>query len=402
MTYEEIYIAKLLMNDYEDINISPEKIENYFLRSALTLILKAIELQQKPSIIFLCGEGLKPVSDVAKLTDNNDPRVTIKKCEEEILKSWKLRSMAKVLHNSALSITDKKDPEEIYEYLDCKLNDILNENEEDIDNVIDLYKERLDVYENRYRNRYTESQILTGINELDDKIFNLQLGKYIVVGGRPSQGKTSLMLSIALNTSLKYKSAFVTIESSKKEILDRMVCNTGHINNQSLISGHLSKRDFDSFAIVHGELLKRELTVIQPKVNTATNIIILIKKLIRAGHKIIFLDYIQKIRPTGLSRREDIEMISGDLCELCKRYDILLFVGAQALRNAENKKPTKADLKESGRLEEDADIIIFPYLEYDETDIRQIKQARLIIAKHRDGIIGDIKVTFEPMYYKFY
>ncbi len=263
----------------------------------------------------------------------------------------------------------------------------------------------------------------SGFYELDDMTGGFQKSDLIVIAARPSMGKTALGLNIASNIALREGKSvgFFSIEMSYLQIMMRMLATRAEVNMSALIRGkyHLNKQEWKKLELAAEELGKGKIFID----DSASLSILEMKTRARRLHRekgldIVFVDYLQLMKVTGEnirrndSRAQEVAVISASLKELAKELKIPVVAMAQLNRSPEQRgsrdgatKYQLSDLKESGAIEQDADVIIF--LHRDEQNNKDIDDSRkgvadLFIAKQRNGPTGKIELAFLDEYTKFH
>jgi len=253
----------------------------------------------------------------------------------------------------------------------------------------------------------------TGFSELDKLTSGLQGGQFIVIGGRPGSGKTAFCLNLAVNAAIKTKRPvlFFSLEMQKTELVMRMLCSEAKIDNSRLKHGMLNKRDMDNLVNAANNLYGTQI-VIDDKANItvmeARSKARRIKKE-KGDLGLIIFDYVQLVEgPPGIptaNRYAIISEVSRSLKYLAKELDVPVIGLSQLSRKIEertDKRPLLSDLRESGQIEQDADIIAFLHRDFLYTrDKTQINEADLYVRKNRSGTQADIPLTFFGQYTRF-
>ena len=251
----------------------------------------------------------------------------------------------------------------------------------------------------------------TGFTELDDLTRGLQKGDLIIIAARPSMGKTALAINMALYASghAQIPVLFFSLEMPKEHIAMRLICSEAKVNNRKLLVGNLEQDDWDKLMegtthMMEAPLLIDDRSAISPNY---------IRKVIRQAKKefpalgLVVVDYVQLMQSNlrNPSREQEMSEISRSLKAIAKEFSLPMVVLSQLNRGLERrteKRPMMSDLRESGALEQDADVIFFIYRDevYNEdTDDKGI--AEISIAKHRNGEIGMRRLAFIGQYTKF-
>jgi replicative DNA helicase len=247
--------------------------------------------------------------------------------------------------------------------------------------------------------------IKTGFVDLDEKMSGMHNSNLIIVAARPSMGKTALALNIASNAALKHEANVVvfSLEMSKQELAFRLLASEAQIDAKRLREGRVTPREMDSFTQGVQRLTGAKIVVDDtPALN-----ILEMRARARRLHKeglcdVIIIDYLQMIHGTGntQSREQEIAEISRMLKAIAKELNVPVVALSQlnrGLESRQNKRPLLSDLRESGAIEQDADVIIFIYRdEYYDKQSKDKGIAELIIGKQRNGPVGTVKVGFRP------
>jgi len=252
----------------------------------------------------------------------------------------------------------------------------------------------------------------TGFHDLDKMTSGLQPGDMIVVAGRPSMGKTAFALNIAehVGVELRLPVAVFSLEMSGPQIATRMLSSIGRLDQTKTRSGRLSDDDWDKMTVALGKLHDAPIHVDETGAINATDLRARARRLARQfGGKLglIVIDYIQLMTSNkdNENRATEISEISRSIKALAKELQVPVIALSQLSRKVEernDKRPLMSDLRESGAIEQDADIILMMYREeYYKPDTPDKGIAEVIIGKHRNGPTGTVKLTFLGEYTKF-
>jgi replicative DNA helicase len=255
----------------------------------------------------------------------------------------------------------------------------------------------------------------SGFYDLDSLTQGFQKSDLIILAGRPSMGKTAFVLNITENILKKYKAPilFFSLEMSKEQLIYRLLSNETGISQTRLKIGNLYKEDWNK--LKEGiQNYSRLPFFIDDQVNlTIQDIRSKIKKILFEQNKIglIVIDYLQLLLGSKLrseNRVQELSQITRALKNLAKEFQIPIIVLSQLSRNVEsriNKRPVLSDLRESGSIEQDADLVLMLYREnyYNSTaeKIEKITPAELILVKHRNGPLGTVELSFQNDPIKF-
>ncbi len=277
----------------------------------------------------------------------------------------------------------------------------------------EIVPEAIAAIESLFHRKESYTGIPTGFTELDNMTSGFQNSEFIVIGARPSVGKTALALTMAANMSIKNKIpvGFFTLEMSEMALMNRLISSESRINSNKLRSGLLKPSDFHNLTEAAGRIYEAPLYI-----DDTPNMKILDlraqarRMLSKEGVKIIFVDYIGLIEPeskNNVPRHEQVAEISRSLKSLAREMEIPIVCLSQVGRQSEGKAPSLADLRESGSIEQDADVVMFLHRERetgqadDHSRGPVNKPTELIIAKQRNGPIGTVPIVFIPKYTRF-
>ena len=252
--------------------------------------------------------------------------------------------------------------------------------------------------------------IPTGYYELDKYLSGFQKSDFIVVAGRPSMGKTALALSLARNIAVDYgySIGMFSLEMSNLQLVERLITAEAKVNSHQVRSGKLPKNDWKKLSAAAGPLSEAKMYIDDTPGLNIMEIRAKARRL-KSDKKIdiLIIDYMQLITGFGKSesRQQEISMISRSLKAWAKELDIPVIALSQLSRAPEartNHRPIMSDLRESGAIEQDADIVLFVYRKFVYSRSEEDKGiGELIISKHRNGPTGSIEVAFIDSYARF-
>jgi replicative DNA helicase len=280
----------------------------------------------------------------------------------------------------------------------------------DIHQLLSQVMERVDMLYHR-ENPSDITGIPTGFNDLDQMTSGLQEGELIVVAGRPSMGKTALALNmgehVAVETRLPV--AVFSMEMSGTQLATRMLGSIGRLDQHKLRTGRLSDEDWNKLTNAVGKLHDAPIHIDETAALNALELRARARRLHRQYGKLglIIVDYLQLMSAStqGENRATEISEISRSLKALSKELHVPVVALSQLNRSLEqrpNKRPVMSDLRESGAIEQDADLILFIYRdEVYNPDSPEKGRAEIIIGKQRNGPIGTINLTFLGQYTRF-
>lgn len=254
--------------------------------------------------------------------------------------------------------------------------------------------------------------IPTGYEELDKKLAGFQPSNLIILAARPALGKTSFALNIAANVAIKNKFpvGFFSLEMSKEELVDRLLVAAADIDAWRLKTGRLSDEDYQRITEAMGELSEAPIFIDDTPGISILEMRAKARKLkARNDLRLLFVDYLQ-LADAGRrfdSRVQEVSFVSQGLKNLARELKIPVIAISQLSRAVEQrgtKKPQLSDLRESGSIEQDADVVLFLYQEEESEDLldQNKRLVKVSIAKHRNGPIGEIDLLFRGDRVKFY
>ena len=275
----------------------------------------------------------------------------------------------------------------------------------------EIIPKTIEAIEKLYNTKDAFTGVPSGLNELDAMTSGFQKSELIIIGARPSVGKTALALTMAAHTAIKEKipTAFFTLEMSDMALMQRLISSEARIESEKIRTGLLKPSDFHSLMEAAGRIYEAPLYIVDMPNMKLLDLRSQARRL-RAQQKveIIFIDYLTLITSENyqLPRHEQIAEISRSLKSLARELDIPVVALSQVRRDAEGKRPTLSDIRESGSIEQDADVVMFLHREREsdkKSDSERSKAitTELIIAKQRNGPVGTVEIVFLPSYTKF-
>lgn len=246
----------------------------------------------------------------------------------------------------------------------------------------------------------------TGLKSLDRLLSGMREGNLLILAARPSVGKSSLAFSIAQYSAVvKKKHVLIfSLEMSVAMIIDRMMSSQANIDNWKISTGNLTTEDFEKYGIGAGELSEADIIIDDTPAITLLELRTKARRLaMEKKIDLIVVDYLQLMRGTRLeSRVQEVSEISQGLKALARELDVPVLALSQLSRAVEqrggDKRPQLSDLRDSGSIEQDADVVMFLWRLDDENR----HDHKLLLAKHRNGAIGEIDLYFKPEITKFF
>lgn len=313
---------------------------------------------------------------------------------------------------SELGFDEATTTQELLEKAEAELFSVSDQSlKQDLISLESILTESFDRMEELHRNKGALRGIRTGYRDLDNMTAGLQRSDLIVLAARPAMGKTTLVTNLAYNvaTIAKQPVLFFSLEMSKEQLVDRMLADASGVDAWNIRTGNLSDEDFSKLSEAMGEMAEAPIFIDD---TPGLSVLEMRTKARRAAHEtplgLIIVDYLQLMQSTTRSdgnRVQEVSEISRGLKLIARELNVPVIGLSQLSRSVESRSPQipqLADLRESGSIEQDADIVMFIYREayYNpETDRENITD--LIIAKHRNGPVGRVELYFHPERLRF-
>jgi replicative DNA helicase len=389
-------------------------------------ILRAIDAG-RPADVITVAEALESANELdnvgglaylGALANNTPSAANIRRYAEIVRERGLLRKLAEVGGDIAEMAYNPagRSPQELLDAAEGKVFDIAQAGARtqrgfvEIQPLLSQAVERIDELYNR-DNPSDITGLPTGFADLDAKTSGLQSGDLIIVAGRPSMGKTALSLNIAetvaLDTGLPV--AVFSMEMGGNQLVMRLLGSVGRLDQHKVRTGRLADEDWQRLTHAVGRLGDAPIYIDETAALTAFELRARARRLARQCGKLglIVIDYLQLMAGSGHgeNRATEISEISRSLKALAKELDVPVIALSQLNRSLEqrpNKRPVMSDLRESGAIEQDADLILFIYRdEVYNPDSQDKGTAEIIIGKQRNGPIGIVRMTFLPEYTRF-
>ncbi|MEI8129581.1 MAG: replicative DNA helicase [bacterium] len=288
----------------------------------------------------------------------------------------------------------------------------------DMSHVKDLVLQSYEKIEYRYNHRDELTGVPTGFYELDNMTSGLQKSDLIILAARPSMGKTAFALNIAQNVAIKSKIpvAIFSLEMSKEQLVQRLLCSEAEVDSQKMRTGNMQRKDWDKLATSMSDISDAPIYIDDSAGCTLTDIRAKCRRLAMEEKNLglVVIDYLQLMEGVGREDRiQQISAISRGLKTLARELDVPVIALSQLSRAVEQRKdrrPMLSDLRESGAIEQDADIVMFIYRddyynreEGDDAPKATGKEGKseIIIAKQRNGPVGSFELLFQGSITKF-
>ncbi|MBX7168913.1 MAG: replicative DNA helicase [Pirellulales bacterium] len=311
-------------------------------------------------------------------------------------------------------------PREVLDRADARMSRLLEDRAGGrIDNLKSVLSDALARIDQRMKNAGGISGLETGFVDLDATLGGLQSSELIILAARPSMGKTALAANIAEYASVDLGKVvlFVSLEMSRLELADRLLCSRARVNGHKLRNGTISMDELQGIIRTATQMNTAPLFIDDTPSRTMTEIAATARRLNGDGEKkpklgLIVIDYLQLIEPDNAdeNRQEQVAKIARRLKALAREIDVPVLCLAQLNRQAEatkDNRPRLSHLRESGAIEQDADVVMFVHREEYYHTPDEIEEQRLagkslvIVAKHRNGPTGEVKLTWLQDYTRF-
>ncbi len=311
-----------------------------------------------------------------------------------------------------LGYSPTEDVEDIMEGAEKKIFDIMQQkNQKSYTPIKDVLVESFTKLEELYNRKQHITGVPTGFSELDYKTAGLHGSDLILIAARPAMGKTAFALNIATNASVRAKVpvAVFSLEMSKDQLVNRILCSEAMVDSNKVRTGKLEENDWTKLAESIGPLSEAEIYIDDTPGISVTEIRAKCRKLkLEKNIGMVVIDYLQLVQGSNKrngSREQEISEISRSLKILAKELNVPVIALSQLSRAAEQRpdhRPMLSDLRESGAIEQDADIVMFLYRDdYYNEDSEKKDIAEVIIAKHRGGSTGTVELLWLGSYTKF-
>ena len=314
---------------------------------------------------------------------------------------------------------ESNDVDDLLQEAEGKLFEISQRNvKKDVTQIDPIIKQAIDQIQAAANRESGLSGLESGYHDLDKTTSGWQRSDLIIIAARPAMGKTAFVLSMAKNMAVNYNTpvAIFSLEMSNIQLVNRLICNTCDLEADKIKSGQLNSREWDQLMSRIKHLYSAPLFIDDTASLSIFELRTKARRLVREHDvQMIIIDYLQLMNASGIrfgSREQEVSMISRSLKQLAKELNIPIVALSQLNRSVESrtddKRPQLSDLRESGAIEQDADIVCFihrpEYYLHSDTDgegrdIRNL--AQFIIAKHRNGQVKDIILRFKGKFARF-
>lgn len=275
-----------------------------------------------------------------------------------------------------------------------------------------LVNPTIDLIDKIYKNRGNYTGVVTGFTDFDNMTSGFQKSELIIIGARPSIGKTALALTMACEIAIhnKVSTGFMSLEMSDMQLMQRLIAMEANIPADLIRNGRLTLQDFQKITDAAARMYEAPLYIVDTPNMKLLDVRAMARRLkMQKDIQILFIDYIGLIanENSSIPRHEQVAEISRSLKSLARELEIPVVVLSQVSRASEGQAPGLADLRESGAIEQDADLVMFLHRERkknsDDEDGGRFApiDTKLILAKQRNGPIGDVEILYMPRLTKF-
>ena len=424
---EQSVIGGLMLDNRAWDEIADIVNEQDFYRHDHALILRAINAlaeEQQPYDVVTVSEwigargDLESIGGLAYLSilANDTPTAVNIKAYANIVREYSiLRSLIQVGNEISASAynADGRPSKELVDEAERKVFLIAEQgagNRQGFEAINELLGRAVKRVEEMYRSDTALTGIATGFTNFDDKTSGLQKSDLVIIAGRPSMGKTSFAMNLAEHVALNNENsvAVFSMEMPGEQLALRMMSSLGRIDSHNLRTGKLDDHDWPRLISSVNMLSKAKLFIDDTAALTPTELRARTRRLKREhGLDLVIIDYLQLMQVGGSTenRATEISEISRSLKALAKELQVPIIALSQLNRSVEqrpDKRPVMSDLRESGSIEQDADVILFIYRdEVYNPDSNDKGTAEIIIRKQRNGPIGTVRLSFLGQYTRF-
>lgn len=433
---EQSVLGGLLMHNEAWDDVADVLVADDFYKPSHRIIFDAIYMlleHGEPADILTVKERLKKTGDeeivggfeyLAQIADSTPSIANVKTYAQHVRELSVYRQLIMVSQEIADVAYRPKDIEvqELIDLSERKIFEIaeqITRGKQDVVNVKNITKNVSNLAHEWAESKGSITGLETGFSDLDEKTSGLQRGDLIIVAGRPSMGKTAFAMNIVGNVAIEQgKPVLVfSLEMPTEALVLRMISSFGHINSKKIRKGEMTETDWGSFSHAITALDKNNILIDETPSITPTEIRAKARRIKRQypDLALIMVDYLQLMTVHGKSenRVQEISEISRSIKALAKEINVPVIALSQLNRGVESRSkvgkgrmPQMSDLRESGSIEQDADIIAFVYRDeqyHDETysNPEEVGKADLMVSKHRNGETGNIKLAWIGEYTRF-
>lgn len=425
---EQAVLGGLMIDNSTWDEVSDVVVESDFYRQDHRLLFRAIHSlaeESEPYDVVTLSEWLDShnelnnvggLSYLGSLAKNTPTAANIKAYAKIVRERSVLRQLIRVSTDIAESAynPDGRTSAELLDMAESKVFDIAEQGARSgggYQNIKDLLVKAVDRIDTLYQSDTAYTGVPTGFDDFDNMTSGLQKADLVIIAGRPSMGKTSFVMNLVENAAIKHKQpvAVFSMEMPGDQLVMRMMASLGRINSNKIRTGKLEDADWPRLTSAVGILNDAPIFIDDTPGLNPMEIRARARRIMREhGLGMIVIDYLQLMQSakgTSENRATEISEISRSLKGLAKELGVPVLALSQLNRSLEqrpNKRPIMSDLRESGAIEQDADLIVFIYRDqvYNE-DSPDAGTAEIIIGKQRNGPIGMVRLTFLGEFTRF-
>lgn len=325
--------------------------------------------------------------------------------EKSILRKL-IKSSTEIIENC---YNDQSNVEEVVDKAEKRIFEISEtKNTSDFEPISAVLERGLEQIEKLFNNKGTITGVGSGFKDLDAKTSGFQPGDMVLIAARPSMGKTTFALNICEHAALREGKSVVifSLEMSKEQLAYKLLCSEANVDMLALRTGNLEERDWENIARAAGPLAAAKIYIDDTAGVSVMEMRSKCRRLkIEYGIDLIMIDYLQLMSGSGESRQQEVSEISRNIKAIAKEMECPVIALSQLSRAPEQRadhRPMLSDLRESGSIEQDADLAMFLYRdEYYNKETEDKNVGECIIAKQRNGPVGTVKLAWLGQYSKF-
>lgn len=429
---EEVVLGALMLEKDAYVAVCEFLKKECFYKDVHQTIYEAItnlSLNQEPVDLLTVSQQLKRMgkleevggqSFISELTGKVASAANIEYHAQIIVQKYLSRELIRISSDIQKKAYDEKqDVDELMQDAEGQLFEITQRNlKKDVTHIQPVISKAIDLIEIAANKQDGYTGIPSGFNGIDTITSGWQKSDLIIIAARPAMGKTAFVLSMAKNMALDYEQpvAVFSLEMSNIQLVNRLIVNVAEIEGDKIKRGKLAPFEWEQLRLRTATLQKAPIFVDDTPSLSVFELRTKARRLVKE-HKIqcIIIDYLQLMNASGMtygSREQEVSIISRSLKGLAKELDIPIIALSQLNRGVEgrtgaDKRPQLSDLRESGAIEQDADMVLFIHrpeyykITQDEQGNDLRGKAEIIIAKHRNGSTGDVLLRFKQDFIKF-
>lgn len=401
-------------------NLSPDRFYSYQNKTIYEAIVSLFRQSIHGDTLTLINELTKTgkleeaggAAAIAALTDTVPTSANVEYYSKIVIDMATRRDLIKISSEiKALSYDETKESRYILDDSEKKIFSLSDRNQTTtVYSMREVVNTTVNIIDKNYKNHSDYTGVPSGFAKLDTMTSGFQNSELIIIGARPSIGKTALALSmmqyIAIDKKEPCPCGFFSLEMSFEMIGQRILSQESRISGKNLKTGFLRQEDFQKLQDAAGRCYNAPLYIVDtPNMKLLDLRAMARRMVVNQGVKIIFIDYIGLISTENPSAPvyEQVSEISKSLKALARELNIPIIALCQVSRDAEEKEPNLAQLRGSGSIEQDADVVMFLHRDRVKTEDAKspVLEAKLIVAKQRNGPTGEVPLSFLPLYTKF-